>query len=182
MKVNKLPLDGCLLIETDVFPDSRGYFYELFNENRFRDAGINTEFVQDNLSMSKKNVLRGLHFQLPPHEQGKLVRVISGSVLDVMVDIRPESPTYGKNHSVVLSDTNKLMLWIPPGFAHGFLALDDNTIFYYKCTAFYNKQSEKGIIWNDKELGIDWGIENPIVSDKDLELNNFRDFAGTLIR
>jgi dTDP-4-dehydrorhamnose 3,5-epimerase len=180
MKIQKLHIEGPLLIEPAVFHDSRGYFYESYNGKRFRDAGIDFDFVQDNVSLSSKNVLRGLHFQMPPFEQGKLVSVVSGSVLDVIVDIRSGSPTFGKNYSVILDAASHKMLWIPPGFAHGFLALEDNTMFFYKCTAFYDKASEKGILWNDSDLAIDWGIKNPLVSDKDMELMKFRDFAAVL--
>ena len=173
MEVKPLALNGLLEIRPSIFRDDRGYFFEAFNINSFRNAGITTEFVQDNQSFSRKGTIRGLHFQNPPHAQGKLVWVSSGKVLDVVVDIRKNSPTYGKHIMVELSAENKLMLWIPPGFAHGFLSLEDQTIFLYKCTSTYHKESESGIIWNDPELNIEWGINNPIVSDKDLELRSF---------
>lgn len=181
MKIQELDIKGPLLIQPDIFSDERGYFFESFNESKFNDLGIPNNFVQDNQSMSSKNVLRGLHFQNAPYEQGKLVRVVSGAVLDVIVDIRIDSPTFGQNYKVRLDESNKLILWIPAGFAHGFLALEDNTIFFYKCTGFYNKQSESGIIWNDKDLSIDWGVENPIVSDKDEELQTFQEFKSQFI-
>jgi dTDP-4-dehydrorhamnose 3,5-epimerase len=133
--------------------------------------------VQDNQSLSQKGVLRGLHFQNPPFAQGKLVRVIKGSVLDVAVDIRKDSPTYGEHFSVELSEENKTILWIPPGFAHGFVTLEDDTIFIYKCTAVYNKESEGSLIWNDEDLNIDWRVVNPLVSDKDIQAGNFNDFT-----
>ena len=135
-------------------------------------------FVQDNLSKSDKNVLRGLHFQAPPYAQGKLVQVIRGSVLDVAVDIRKDSPTYGQHHSVVLSEENKTQFYVPEGFAHGFVTLEDNTIFSYKCTNLYHPNTEGAIIWNDKDLEIDWQVENPIISEKDLKANPFHSFES----
>jgi dTDP-4-dehydrorhamnose 3,5-epimerase len=170
MEFTRIGPEGLILVKPRIFNDDRGYFYESYNAGQFKNAGIPTEFVQDNQSLSSKNVLRGLHFQNPPYGQGKLVRVVSGSVLDVVVDIRTPSPTFGQHIMVELSAANKLMLWIPPGFAHGFLSLEDQTIFLYKCTAPYNNESESGIIWNDTDLSIDWGITHPIVSGKDLEL------------
>jgi len=138
--------------------------------------GIPSSFGQDNESISKKNVLRGLHFQLPPHDQGKLVRVIKGAVIDVAVDIRKQSPTYGKYIMVELNEENKYQFWIPSGFAHGFLSLADETIFSYKCTNHYNKESESGLLWDDKDLNIQWNIENPIVSEKDVHFAPFSSF------
>lgn len=167
MEINKTPIDGLLVIKPSVFKDTRGYFFEPYNKQRFFDAGITHEFVQDNQSYSHLGALRGLHFQAPPFEQGKLVRVITGAVLDVVVDIRKTSATYGQHYAVELTEENMLQFWIPPGFAHGFATLKDNTIFEYKCTNFYNKASEGGIIWNDPTLKINWGLQNPIVSDKD---------------
>lgn len=181
MKIQELDIKGPLLIHPDIYSDDRGYFFESFNENKFRGFGIPNNFVQDNQSLSSKNVLRGLHFQKPPYEQGKLVRVVKGAVLDIIVDIRTDSPTFGQNYKVRLDENNKLILWIPPGFAHGFLSLEDNTIFFYKCTAFYNKSSESGILWNDKELGIDWGTTEPIVSEKDNELPSFAQYKLQVI-
>jgi len=167
MEVIKTEISGLLIIKPKIFEDSRGYFYESYNKEVFREAGIDLEFVQDNQSLSSKGVLRGLHFQNPPYGQGKLIRVLSGSVLDVAVDIRKDSPTYGKWVSAELSAANKLMFWIPPGFAHGFVTLEDNTTFFYKCTEFYNSESEGGILWNDPELNIDWEITDPLLSEKD---------------
>ena len=138
--------------------------------------GIDQNFVQDNESMSGKGVLRGLHFQKPPFTQGKLVRVMRGSVLDVAVDIRKNSSTYGQWASVVLSQENKWMYWVPPGFAHGFVTLEDHTIFFYKCTNVYNKESEGSISWNDPDLNIDWKITNPVLAEKDKEAPAFKGF------
>lgn len=173
MQVTQLALDGCLMITPRVFADDRGEFFESFSEPRFREAGIAGNFVQDNQSRSGKGVIRGLHFQEPPYEQGKLVRVVRGAVLDVVVDIRKSSPTYGKSLSIVLDEKNRQILWIPPGFAHGFATLEENTIFLYKCTGLYHKASENGIIWNDSDLSIDWCVDNPVVSEKDRELLPF---------
>jgi dTDP-4-dehydrorhamnose 3,5-epimerase len=171
-------INDLVLIQPDVFPDPRGYFFESFQKEKFLALGIDAEFIQDNESMSGKGVLRGLHFQKPPFAQGKLVRVVCGSVLDVAVDLRKASKTYGKWESSLLSAKNKLMMWVPEGFAHGFLVLEDNTIFQYKCTNYYNKDSESGIIWNDPDLKIDWGINKPIVSEKDLQGGLFRDLKS----
>ena len=176
MEVTRFDIEGLLLIKPNVFLDERGYFYESFSDASFSKEGLTHKFVQDNQSCSKKGVLRGLHFQNPPFDQGKLVRVVKGSVLDIAVDIRKNSPSYGKYVAALLTEENKCLLWIPPGFAHGFLSLEDDTIFIYKCTNGYNKASEGGILWNDPDLNIDWGILNPIVSGKDMELTPFRDF------
>lgn len=167
MKIEKTNIDGLLIIQPDVFYDDRGYFFEPFNQMKMADIGINTHFVQDNLSKSSKGVLRGLHFQKPPYAQGKLVHVIKGAVLDLAVDIRVESPTYGQYFTIELSDDNKTMFYIPEGFAHGFITLEDDTIFSYKCTNFYHKDSEGIIRWNDPNLAINWKLENPTVSEKD---------------
>lgn len=141
-------------------------------------AGLEKEFVQDNESFSGKGALRGLHFQNPPYEQGKLVRVASGTAMDVCVDIRKNSATYGKWEAIEISAENKRMLWIPPGFAHGFVSLSDNTLFLYKCTNLYNKESENSIIWNDPDLNINWGIEDPLISDKDKDAPAFDDLVS----
>ncbi len=178
MEIVKTPIEGLLIIKPDVFEDSRGYFFESFNHSRFLAIGIDQVFLQDNESKSKKNVLRGLHFQAPPFDQGKLVRVIQGSVLDVAVDIRKNSATYGKWESIVLSAQNKWMYWVPSGFAHGFVTLEDDTVFFYKCTNIYNKSSEGSILWNDPDLNIKWGTENPLVSEKDQVAPGFRDFVS----
>lgn len=178
MNLISTSIPGPVIIEPDVFEDSRGYFFESYNQSKFHHAGIKTEFVQDNQSKSHKNVLRGLHFQNPPHSQAKLIRVITGSVLDVAVDIRKGSQTYGKYVSTILSAENKTMFFIPEGFAHGFLTLEDNTIFCYKCSSLYNKESEGCILWNDKILNIDWGVESPIVSEKDKNGQFFHEFVS----
>jgi dTDP-4-dehydrorhamnose 3,5-epimerase len=167
MELIKTPIEGLLIIKPDVYEDARGYFFESYNREVFLKHGLDLNFVQDNESKSKKGVLRGMHFQHPPFAQGKLVRVMRGRVLDVAVDIRKGSPTYGKWHSVELSGENKRMYWIPAGFAHGFLTLEDDTVFFYKCTNVYNKEAEGCIRWNDPDLNIDWGLADPIVSDRD---------------
>lgn len=176
MEILKTPLEGLLLIKPVVFEDERGYFFESFNTQKFKDAGLPTDFVQDNQSLSGANVLRGLHFQAPPHAQAKLVRVIKGSVLDVVVDIRKSSATYGKTYSVELTEQNKWMLYIPEGFAHGFKTLEEQTIFFYKCSRLYNKASEGCILWNDTDLNINWNVNNPILSPKDKEGTPFNSF------
>jgi dTDP-4-dehydrorhamnose 3,5-epimerase len=178
MIAKSTPLKDLIIIEPEVFNDSRGYFFESYNKEKFRKAGLQSEFIQDNQSLSQKGVLRGLHLQNPPWEQGKLVRVIKGAVLDVVLDARKNSESFGKHFSIVLSEQNKTQLWIPPGFAHGFLTLEDETIFYYKCTQLYNRESEAGIRWNDPELGIDWGVENPSLSAKDALLPAWKDFLS----
>ncbi len=175
MQVIETNIPGLLEIMPQVFGDDRGYFFESYSKEAFARFDVHHEFVQDNQSMSNKGVLRGLHFQNPPFAQGKLVRVIQGSVLDVVVDIRKGSPTYGKHHKVMLSGENKMMFWVPPGFAHGFLTLEDQTIFSYKCTNLYNKESEGSVLWNDPEIGIDWNVENPLLSPKDLEAKPLSD-------
>ena len=182
MEIIKTPLEGLLIIKPDVFEDERGYFFESFNHGKFLNLGLDLKFCQDNESKSKRGVLRGLHFQAPPFAQGKLVRVMRGSVLDVAVDIRTNSPTYGKWESIVLSGQNKWMYWIPEGFAHGFATLEDDTIFFYKCTNVYNKASEGSIIWNDQDLGINWGLEDPVISDKDKLSPKFKEFKSPFLK
>ncbi len=176
MKVLSEELPGLLLIQPNVFEDDRGYFYESFNQKQLEKLGILKPFVQDNQSLSNKGVLRGLHFQNPPMAQGKLVRVVKGAVFDVAVDIRKDSPTYGQHYGVELNEANKLMLWVPPGFAHGFCTLEDETVFSYKCTNYYDPTQEGGILWNDHSLGIDWNIENPTLSAKDKINTTFDSF------
>ncbi|WP_343583238.1 dTDP-4-dehydrorhamnose 3,5-epimerase [Herbaspirillum sp.] len=168
MQIKPTSLPGVLLIEPRVFGDSRGFFYESFNARRFREeTGIDAQFVQDNHSKSARNVLRGLHYQIR-HAQGKLVRVTRGAVLDVTLDIRRSSPTFGHWFSTVLSEENKLQLWIPPGFAHGFSVLEDDTEFLYKTTDYWMPEHERCIRWNDPALGIDWQLQDaPVMSDKD---------------
>ncbi|WP_435354448.1 dTDP-4-dehydrorhamnose 3,5-epimerase [Emticicia sp. SJ17W-69] len=172
MELFQTTLEGVLLIEPAIFKDERGYFFESFNEVVWQKQGLPHSFIQDNQSFSTKGVLRGLHFQKGIHAQGKLVRVVSGKVLDIAVDIRPESPTFGKYEFFELDGKTNQMVYIPVGFAHGFLALEDS-IFSYKCTAGYDKASEAGIIWNDPTLQIKWPISDPIVSEKDLLLPTF---------
>jgi len=175
------PLQGLLLLKPVVFSDNRGYFAETYNHTVFSEIGITESFVQDNQSMSHKGALRGLHFQNPPHAQSKLVRVVAGSVLDVVVDIRQGSLTYGQNFVTELSDKNFHQLYIPEGFAHGFVTLEDHTIFAYKCSSYYNKASEDGLMWNDPDLNIDWQVTTPIISGKDQELKYLRDFNSPFI-
>ena len=175
MKVETTKIEGLLILHPNVFGDDRGWFMESFNQQQFAQAleklGLSVPtFVQDNHSLSQKGVLRGLHYQNAPYAQGKLVRVVQGRVWDVAVDIRPESKTYGEWVGVELSAENKTMFWIPEGFAHGFISLEDNTQFLYKTTNYYNKESEGAIIWNDQTLAIDWPlkeVDEVLVSDKD---------------
>lgn len=179
MEILETNIEGVKLIKPKVFGDERGYFFESFNQEKLASILAPGEnFVQDNQSMSKANVLRGLHFQNPPHSQGKLVRVVKGSVLDVAVDIRSNSSTYGQNYSVILSDKNHFMLWIPKGMAHGFMSLEDDTIFSYKCTDFYFPESEDCILYNDPNLNINWDTQNPIISDKDKKGKLFSSFVS----
>lgn len=183
MNIIKTKIGGVLIIEPKIFGDERGFFVETYNLDRYKEAGIKLRFVQDNLSSSAKGVLRGLHFQKDPFAQGKLVQVIKGRVLDVAVDIRKNSPTFGEYVSIELSGENKKQFWIAPGLAHGFLSLEDNTIFSYKCTNLYNPNVERGLMWNDKDLSIDWQlkenkIENPIISEKDMQNMSLNDLSG----
>jgi dTDP-4-dehydrorhamnose 3,5-epimerase len=168
MQLTTTPLSGVLLIEPRVFGDSRGFFYESFNARHFHEqTGIDAQFVQDNHSKSSRNVLRGLHYQIR-HAQGKLVRVTRGAVLDVVLDIRRSSPTFGRWFSSVLSEENKLQMWIPPGFAHGFAVLEDDTEFLYKTTDYWMPTHERCILWNDPTIGIDWQLQGaPVMSEKD---------------
>ena len=173
----KTGIDGMFVVEPTVFEDNRGYFMETFQEKDFQDAGYNLKFVQDNQSKSTKGVLRGLHLQVN-HPQGKLVRVIKGKVFDVGVDLRANSPTYGKWYGEILSEDNKKQLYIPPKFAHGFLVLSDEAEFLYKCTEFYHGDDESGIMWNDEDIAIEWpldGIDEIILSDKDKEWKSFKE-------
>lgn len=179
MTVLPTAIKDVIIIEPVVFQDERGVFFESFQQEKFNELiGQQLTFVQENESISKKGVVRGLHFQTPPHAQGKLVRVVKGSVLDVAVDIRKDSLTYGKYISVVLSSENRKQLWIPAGFAHGFVALEDDTVFQYKCTNYYNKASEDALLWNDKTLAIDWKVDQPILSPKDEIASTFDQFKS----
>ncbi|MBL7889493.1 MAG: dTDP-4-dehydrorhamnose 3,5-epimerase [Bacteroidia bacterium] len=178
MEITKTPIEGLLIIQPKVFEDDRGHFFESYNKSDFITNGINVDFVQDNQSLSQAGVLRGLHFQNPPFAQGKLVRVIKGAVLDIAVDIRKNSKTYGEHFSIILNEQNKTQFWIPEGFAHGFLTLENNTIFSYKCTNYYNKASEGCILWNDPVLNINWDIKNPVLSEKDKVGEAFNKFKS----
>lgn len=166
MKVTKTPLSGLLVIEPEVFGDRRGFFLETWSQARYKEAGIDVDFVQDNLSFSQHGVLRGLHFQ-NPQGQGKLVSVIEGEVFDVAVDLRQGSPTFGHWHGVTLSGENKLQFWVPAGFAHGFCVTSETALFSYKCTELYAPQHERSLRWDDPTIAINWPIANPLVSDKD---------------
>lgn len=178
MEIQQTPLKDCFIVKPRVFKDNRGLFLETFNEKHFKEAtGLNRPFVQDNTSHSSKGVLRGLHFQTGPMAQAKLVRVASGRVLDVVVDIRKDSPSFGQSFSVILDDEEHLQLYVPRGFAHGFVTLSEKSIFCYKCDNFYDKATEGGIIYNDATLAIDWHLPEVefIVSEKDLELPTFEE-------
>jgi dTDP-4-dehydrorhamnose 3,5-epimerase len=175
MKVTPLAIPDVLLIEPEIFGDDRGFFFESFNQNKFEEAtGYKINFVQDNHSKSSKGVLRGLHYQLAPKAQGKLVRVIQGEVFDVAVDLRQSSPTLGKWVGEMLSSDNKKQMWIPEGFAHGFVTLSDTAEFLYKTTDFYSKDHERAIIWNDETIRIDWPIKEVSLSDKDQLAQSFK--------
>jgi dTDP-4-dehydrorhamnose 3,5-epimerase len=177
MNFIKTKIKDLLIVEPKIWKDDRGYFYESYSKRNFDEAGINAIFVQDNQSLSQKGTLRGLHAQSGEHAQGKLVRVIKGRVIDVAVDIRKSSETYGQHVAIELSEENHKMFWVPPGFLHGFVTLEDDTIFAYKVTGLYNKNSEFGVVWNDPDLNIDWGIaaEEVILSEKDKVLPLFKD-------
>lgn len=180
MQVEKTNLEGLLVISPQSFEDERGFFMESYNEDKYKTFGITEKFVQDNISLSHKGVIRGLHFQKEPYSQGKLVSVLRGKVLDVAVDIRPHSPTFGKYVAVELSFENKKQFFIPSGFAHGFVALEEDTLLLYKCTNLYNKDSESGILWSDEELAINWGKGEKIVSEKDKVLGTFKMYKELL--
>ncbi|MGB9681656.1 MAG: dTDP-4-dehydrorhamnose 3,5-epimerase [bacterium] len=183
-RIIETPIKGLLLIETKVFKDTRGFFIESYNQRELKEIGFDLNFVQDNHSFSKKGVIRGLHFQLK-YPQGKLVRVISGKVFDVAVDLRVDSPTFGKWFGIELIEGDGVQFYIPPGFAHGFISLEENTHFFYKCTEFYHPEDDFGIIWNDPELNITWHldkVENIIVSEKDSKLPPFKEIKDTLFK
>jgi dTDP-4-dehydrorhamnose 3,5-epimerase len=172
----KTSLKDAFIINPQVFKDGRGFFLESYAKKDFQELGLKSYFIQDNHSLSvEKGVLRGLHFQNPPFAQAKLVRVTGGKVFDVIVDLRHDSETFGKWEGFELTSSNFQMLFIPKGFAHGFITLEENTEFQYKCDEYYNKESEGGIIWNDPDLNIDWRIGNPILSEKDQLLPRFKD-------
>lgn len=174
MQFKSTALEGLVEIFPRTFTDERGFFLETYQRQSFANNGVPYEFMQDNQSFSHRNVLRGLHFQREPFAQGKLVRVVSGKVLDVVVDLRENSATFGEHAKFVLDARQQNMLYVPTGFAHGFLTLED-AVFCYKCTNYYNRSAESGIRWNDAQLNIYWGIENPIVSDKDAALPSWHD-------
>ena len=179
MVISKTNLENCFIIEPKIFGDERGYFFESFNKDKFKElTNITTEFIQDNEAFSNKGILRGLHFQKGKFAQAKLVRVVKGKVLDVVVDIRPESKTFGKHFSVILSGENKKQLFVPRGFAHGYSVLEDNTIFCYKCDNIYYPKAEGGIVFNDETLNIDWKLNEDeiVLSEKDKMLQGFKDF------
>lgn len=176
LNVRETSLPGVLLIEPKVFGDERGFFMEMYRADAFRAAGIPDTFVQDNHSRSARGVLRGLHYQ-EPNAQGKLVRCTRGSIFDVAVDIRRGSPNFGHWFGIELSDTNKLMLWIPPGFAHGFCAMEDDSDLVYKCTTLYDQPNDRAILWNDPAIGIKWPIESPVLSAKDAAAPRLADAA-----
>ncbi len=178
MEITKTPFKDLLVLQPRVFTDERGYFLETWNRVGFSKANLPWDFVQDNQSGSMANVIRGLHFQMPPHAQGKLIRVISGAVLDIALDLRKNEPTFGKHFKMHLSAGDNLMVYIPEGFAHGFRTLVNDTIFAYKCTHQYVKEAERTIQWNDPALDIDWETDDPVLSDKDMHGKAFSDFSS----
>ena len=178
MELILTPIDQLLVLKPSLYTDDRGYFFESYNQQKLSDLGLHFTFVQDNQSMSKKGVIRGLHFQFPPYAQTKLVRVIQGEILDIALDLRKNSLTYGKYFSIHLSGVNQLQFLIPEGFAHGFVALEDNTIVQYKCSQFYNKEAEGTIIYNDPDVNINWGVDDPITTEKDLLGVSFKSFIS----
>ncbi|MGX2040979.1 dTDP-4-dehydrorhamnose 3,5-epimerase [Methylocaldum sp. MU1018] len=180
MKIESTPLPGVLLIKPDVFGDARGFFLETWNLRRYREAGLDRDFVQDNVSMSGKGILRGLHFQNPA-PQGKLVQALQGEVFDVAVDIRAGSPTFGQWFGAILSGENHHQLYVPEGFAHGFCVLSETALFSYKCTDFYNPGAEHSVRWDDPDLGIAWPIENPVLSAKDQSARYLKDFPREML-
>lgn len=174
MEVKATGFEGLVEIIPSIFKDNRGWFYEFYKEESFQAYGINHRFVQENQSFSKKGVVRGLHLQLAPYSQAKLATVVSGKVLDVVVDLRQGSKTFGEVYSCVLDSDRRNMLMVPEGFAHGFAALEDS-VFFYKCSNPYRREAETGVVWNDSDLKIDWPVKNPILSDKDLQLPTLAD-------
>jgi dTDP-4-dehydrorhamnose 3,5-epimerase len=181
LEIIKTDIKDLLIIKPNVFNDDRGYFFESYSRRNFNLNGIALEFVQDNISKSKNGTIRGLHYQIRESAQGKLCYVLFGKVLDVAVDIRFGSPTFGKYFSCELSEENHTQLWLPPGFAHGFSVLSDEAIFAYKCTALYSKENERSIIYNDPDLKIDWKVDNPTLSEKDLKAPFFKDIQKDFI-
>ncbi len=177
----RLEIPDVILVKPKVFGDERGFFMETYKASEFKKNGIEYDFVQDNHSRSQKGVLRGLHYQLRPMEQGKLVRCVRGRIWDVAVDIRKGSPWFGKWVAVELSEENKLMLWVPPGFTHGFVALEDGTEVVYKVTKEYAPELDRGIIWNDPDIGIEWPVENPVLSQKDSRLPTLKEAENNFV-
>ncbi len=177
MKIITTSIKGILIIEPLIFEDKRGYFMETYNQNRYNEFGIDKTFVQDNLSYSLKNTLRGLHFQIK-HPQAKLIQVVSGEIFDVAVDLRPGSASFGKWTGIYLSDENKRQVFIPEGFAHGFCVLSEFALFCYKCSDFYAPDHEGGILWSDPDIGIEWPVETPIISDKDIQYQKLSDLTS----
>lgn len=183
MKVEETKLKGCFIVHDTIFPDPRGYFFESFNQKKFESlTGLNVSFVQDNQSQSSKGVLRGLHFQQGEYAQAKLVRVLQGKVMDVAVDLRKDSPTFGQHVAIELTEENHLQFFVPRGFAHGFIVLSEKAIFFYKCDNYYNKSSEGGILYNDETLGIDWQMNESelLLSEKDVELPRLNDIKNSI--
>ncbi|MFM9050932.1 MAG: dTDP-4-dehydrorhamnose 3,5-epimerase [Bacteroidota bacterium] len=180
MEFTRIAIEGVIVIQPALYSDERGSFLESFNKREWGESGIYADFVQDNQSISRKGVIRGLHFQRAPHEQGKLVRVVAGSAMDVLVDLRRDSPTFGRHLCVDLSAENNRMLWIPPGFAHGFESLEDNTVFLYKVSHYYNPQSEGGIRFDDPSLSIPWRTSEPVVSHKDRLLPTLGEWMASI--
>lgn len=178
MQLEKTPIEGLIILKPTIFKDDRGYFYESYNKNRLQELGIALDFVQDNQSFSQKGVIRGLHYQKPPFTQAKLIRVIKGSILDVAVDIRKDSPTYGQYFAITLSEENHLQFLIHEGFAHGFSVLENDTIVQYKCSRFYHKEAEGTILFDDPSLAIPWNVDDPIVAEKDLKGQLFSTFIS----
>jgi dTDP-4-dehydrorhamnose 3,5-epimerase len=181
MEFCKTKIDGVLVLKPKVFPDERGFFFESYSEKNFLEEGLFLDFVQDNISFSKKGTIRGLHYQVGEYAQGKLCQVLSGKVLDVAVDVRFDSPTFGEYVAVELSGENHNQIWIPPGFAHGFSVLSETAVFHYKCTAFYSKQDERAILFNDPDLNIDWKVDALNISEKDLKGKAFKDIEKDFI-
>lgn len=181
MNIVQSDIKEVLLIQPKVFGDHRGYFFESYSKKVLQEHGVNYEFVQDNISKSKKGTVRGLHYQVGDKAQGKLCQVIQGSVLDVAVDIRFGSPTFGKYVMCELNETDHNLIWIPPGFAHGFCVTSDEAIFHYKCTEFYSPKDERAILYNDTDLNIPWNISKPLVSEKDLVAKKFKDIDKDFI-
>jgi dTDP-4-dehydrorhamnose 3,5-epimerase len=181
VKVTKTKIDGLIIIEPDVYGDDRGFFLESYNKMRYEQYGLKVDFVQDNISKSVKDTIRGLHYQVGKMAQGKLCQVLQGKVLDAAVDIRFGSPTFGEHFTHILNSDKPLQIWIPPGLVHGFSVLSDEALFAYKCTGYYSKEHERTILYNDSDLNIDWKVKNPIISEKDLSAVKFKDIEKDFI-